>query len=1042
MRIRASLTVVALAAGAWAAKTEPDIGRVEQQFRELPKEARRLTGPLFWLHGDESKERLEQYLEKVAESGNGSFTAESRPHKDWLGEGWYRDLEICLNKAKQLDLKMWIFDEKWWPSQMIGGKVPAEYGSKTLVMDETQLEGPKRLTKAGYGGEAFIGAVAGKVVEGGIAGESLVDLAPHIQDGALAWDVPAGKWAVMTFTWQFTGPKGMQQKMIAVDGASPKCVDWFIKAVYQPHYDRFKDDFGKTIPGYFYDEPETLGDWGPDVMTLLAERGVDWKKALVAWKSRLAGEEQVAAQYQYADAFAEAWGRTMYGGLSKWCREHNVVSMGHFMEHGTELFSRRLCAGNLFQLQKYSDMGGIDLVCRQFYPGQKKLGLWQMAKLGSSITHAYNKPDDITMCEMFGAYGQNITYPQMKWLTDQMQVRGVNFMIPHSFNPRAPYDTDCPPYFYNGGFEPRYPLHRVYCDYTSRLSVLLTGGRHVAPVAFLFPGQSMHAGTCVRNDALTDTLDDALYDCDWIPYDAFEESATIRGKTLTLHKEGYHVLIVPPAEVIPYATLAKAKAFFDQGGVVVGYNFLPAKSATLGKTAGDIAALRTALWGDARPGLTVCKTSAMGGRAYFLPAEPTVEQIQQVLGADAGVRPALEVIAGETGQWLHALHRVKAGRDVFLVCNQNHTGEARTFTFRVTAEGEPECWDAMRNELTSAPFKRVGEKKVEVTLTLEPSESVVLVFQKEKRALPVRLDAASKPLRAPVSVVREATPPELVIPGAPPAPPVAADPDEQLLKGCEWVWGPEGNPARSAPPGTLYFRGTCALPAAGEIKSARFIGTCDNAFTLFVNGRQAGQSGEEAEGWRALTKIDVAPLLAEGVNVIAIAAKNLTDKPSPAGLLGLLEVAVKNGAPQVFRVGVTWKTTGNEQANWNQVVCDDAAWPNVKSLGNYGCAPWGLFAGVGQRAKRLTASPVTSDPFAGRCELPADANLAQARVFVEMDELAPEEAARVTVNGQYSGGFIGKPFRLDVTRHVKPGANTIIIEPFAPKKVRLTVWPK
>jgi hypothetical protein len=498
------------------------------------------------------------------------------------------------------------------------------------------------------------------VVAGGIDGASLVDLAPYIKDGSLTWEAPAGAWTVVKFTWVFTGPKGMQQKMIAVDGASPECVAWYIKTVYQPHFDRFKEDFGKTIPGFFYDEPETLGDWGPDVMTLLAERGVDWKQALVAWKVGLAGEAQVAASYQYADAFAEAWGRTLYGGLSKWCRDHGVVSMGHFMEHGGELFSRRLCAGNMFQLQKYSGMGGIDLVCRQFYPGQRKLGLWQMAKLGSSITHAYNKPDDITMCEMFGAYGQDITYPQMKWLTDQMQVRGVNFMIPHSFNPRAPFDTDCPPYFYNGGFEPRYPLHRVYCDYTSRLSVLLTGGRHVAPVAFLFPGQSMHAGKCVRNDELTDALDDALFDCDWVPYDAWEENATFEGKRLKLHKEDYRILIVPPAEVIPYATLAKAKEFLDKGGIVAGYDILPAKSATLGKTAADIAALRTAIWGDAQPGLTACKTSAAGGRSYFLPAKPTAEQLQKAFAEDAGVRPALEVVKGETGGWLHVLHRVKA----------------------------------------------------------------------------------------------------------------------------------------------------------------------------------------------------------------------------------------------------------------------------------------------------------------------------------------------------------------------------------------------
>ena len=120
----------------------------------------------------------------------------------------------------------------------------------------------------------------------------------------------------------------------------------------------------------------------------------------------------------------------------------------------------------MMRLQKYSDMGGIDAVFDQFVMGKRVARddhpTWQTPKLGSSISHVYGKPDDVTMVEIFGARGQDLTYPEMKWWTDHMQVSGVNFMIPHSFNPRAPYDTDCPPYFYNGGFEPRWPLYRVY----------------------------------------------------------------------------------------------------------------------------------------------------------------------------------------------------------------------------------------------------------------------------------------------------------------------------------------------------------------------------------------------------------------------------------------------------------------------------------------------------------------------------------------------------------------------------------------------------
>src|SRR5512136_881318 len=110
----------------------------------------------------------------------------------------------------------------------------------------------------------------------------------------------------------------------------------------------------------------------------------------------------------------------------------------------------------------------------------------------------------------------------MKWWADHMQVSGVNFLIPLSFNPRSPRDTDCPPYFYNGGFEPRWPLYRVFADYTSRLSVMLSAAHHVAPVALVTPGQSAAVGKRITVEQVSESLQDALYDCDWIPYEVFE----------------------------------------------------------------------------------------------------------------------------------------------------------------------------------------------------------------------------------------------------------------------------------------------------------------------------------------------------------------------------------------------------------------------------------------------------------------------------------------------------------------------------------------
>jgi hypothetical protein len=1040
------LLLLAFCAAAGAA--EPDFAALEKQFIEMPMEARRLTGPLFWLHGTESRERLEMYLDRVAESHNGTFTAESRPHNDWLGPRWYEDLAICLAAAKKRNLTMWIFDEKWWPSQMVGGKVPPEYGTKVLVAEATAVEGPKAYAADGFGGPQFIGAVAGKEVAGGaIDGESLADLAPHIKGGKLAWTAPAGRWQVMKFTWAYKGAKGMQKKWISVDGADRDCVAWFLKTVYQPHYDRFKDDFGKTIKGYFYDEPETQGDWGREVMAVLAERKIDWKKPLAAWKFRLAGDEQAAARYQYQDAFAEAWGRTMYGGMSEWCRAHGVLSMGHFMEHNWEYLSPSLCAGNMFQLQKYSDMGGIDLVCRQFYPGEKKPGLWQMAKLGSSVAHVYAKQDDITMCEMFGAYGQDITYPQMKWLTDQMQVRGVNFMIPHSFNPKSPNDTDCPPYFYNGGCEPRYPLYRVYADYTSRLSLLLTGGRHVCPIALLFLGNSKHVGKAVPPEDMTTALQDALYDCDWMPYDVFEGDAKLAGKEIRLHQESYRVLIVPPVEVIPYGALAKAKEFFDAGGIVVGYGFLPTKSATLGKTAKDIAALTDAVWGAGGPGLAVRKTSAAGGRSFFLPEKPTPEDLARALAANAGVPPVLEVLAGETSHWVHVLHRVKGGRDVFLICNQNHQGAARSFKFRAAASGVPERWDAMRNEITALPCNRTGPQAVEFEMTLEPSESALVVFAPEGNARPQRIEAV-KPLRPAIEVVREpvtgpqwpSRPPEVEEKVAQAAPSKAPDP-AAALAGCQWVWFPGEKARTAAPPGTRYFRREVALDGR-TIKDARFLLTCDNEFTLFVGGKEAGKDDRDGDSWQRPQTIDVAKLLKAGANALVIVAVNGTDKPNPAGLIGKLTVTFETGKPLVVVIDKSWRASKEEQPGWKEAGFSDKSWPAAEAVAKFGDAPWGrIGAGGGGRRGGLTVSPITADLFRGKCEIPADVDLAKVRAVLVAEGL-PDDCAAITVNGAAVGGFLGAPARLDVTAHLKNGQNVIEIAPLAPKAARVVIYPK
>jgi len=81
--MKTNLTVcLTLCIPALAGAAEPSLATLEEQFREVPMEARRLTGPLFWMHGDETKAQLEGELQNVLAGHNGTFTAGPRAVQD------------------------------------------------------------------------------------------------------------------------------------------------------------------------------------------------------------------------------------------------------------------------------------------------------------------------------------------------------------------------------------------------------------------------------------------------------------------------------------------------------------------------------------------------------------------------------------------------------------------------------------------------------------------------------------------------------------------------------------------------------------------------------------------------------------------------------------------------------------------------------------------------------------------------------------------------------------------------------------------------
>jgi hypothetical protein len=167
-----------------------------------------------------------------------------------------------------------------------------------------------------------------------------------------------------------------------------------------------------------------------------------------------------------------------------------------------------------------------------------------------------------------------------------------------------------------------------------------------------------------------------------------------------------------------------------------------------------------------------------------------------------------------------------------------------------------------------------------------------------------------------------------------------------------WIWS-DSAAASKAPAQTVYFRKRIDLP--GEAIEARMVLTCDNAFKLFVNGKEAASSKDFAKP----KVIDFRKFLKNGSNTIAIAATNdeaapgqtNVDQANPAGLFVYARLRTKSDARD-FGSDASWKFSANKIEGWEKPDYDDGSWAAASELGRADAGPWGL----GPKLARLVAN--------------------------------------------------------------------------------------
>jgi hypothetical protein len=173
---------------------------------------------------------------------------------------------------------------------------------------------------------------------------------------------------------------------------------------------------------------------------------------------------------------------------------------------------------------------------------------------------------------------------------------------------------------------------------------------------------------------------------------------------------------------------------------------------------------------------------------------------------------------------------------------------------------------------------------------------------------------------------------------------LASNLDDQPAK-AKWIWSHE-RAAQKADASTVYFRKLIELPKS--LEEASFIVTCDNTFKVYINGREAG-SGKD---FSKPAVLDVRKYLREGINLVAIAARNWPGAPNnpdaeqsnPAGLWMYARIrgsGTENGN-KVFDFGsdANWICASDASEDWFKPAYATVNWNRAAELGGANMAPW------------------------------------------------------------------------------------------------------
>jgi len=547
-------------------------------------------GTPFWAWNcNLDREELLWQIEMFKKMGLGGFHMHVRSGlvTPYLSDEFMDLIRACVDKAKDEDMLAWLYDEDRWPSGCAGGIVTREKQHRIKYLLFTSKSYEEESGKVRDGNEVATAVRSGR---GNLLGKFDVVLDDNgcLESYRMLKDNEEAQGDIWYAYMESPHESPRYNGNTYVDTLSRPAIERFIEITHEKYKEKMGDEFNKTIPAIFTDEPQFTRKTPLAFSSSKDDAIMPWTTDLEeTYRAAYDGEELTShipelfwelpdgkvskVRYHFHDHVCERFTQAFADTIGAWCEKNNLPLTGHLMEEPT-LNSQTRATSEVMRSYRSFQLPGIDMLCERFE--------YTTAKQASSAAHQYGREG--VMSELYGVTGWDSDFRRYKNLGDWQAALGVTIRVPHlswvSMEGEAKRDYPASISYQSPWFE----KYNYIEDHFSRLNTALTRGRPTVKVGVIHPIESfwLHFGpeeqTALKREQLdsafqsvTDWLLFGSVDFDYICESLLPELCEAGGNPLRVGKMDYDVIIVPECETLRSTTVSRLEGFLNAGGKLI-----------------------------------------------------------------------------------------------------------------------------------------------------------------------------------------------------------------------------------------------------------------------------------------------------------------------------------------------------------------------------------------------------------------------------------------------------------------------------------------